>query len=69
MMVSQKVVTPLKNGVQEFATSWEHYRGGKARLPELSPLRTGRAVLPHPALQSMVILARTEAGRDGHRKG
>jgi len=46
-----------------------NYRGGKAGLPWLSPLRTGQANLSHPALQSVVNLVRTEARRDGHRKG
>jgi len=45
------------------------HRGGKAWLPRLSPLRTGHADLPHPALQSVVILMRTDVRRDGHRKG
>ena len=58
---------------------WEHrnnmvegftnYRGGKAELPRLSPLRTGHADLLHPALQSVVNLVRTEVKRDGHHKG
>ena len=59
-------VIPAKAGIQ---SPCQTYRGGKDRLPELSPLRTGRADLPHPALRSMVILLRTGAKHDGHRKG
>jgi hypothetical protein len=63
-------VIPSEEGIQTtLLARGFFYRGGKAWLPRLSPLRTGHADLPHPALRSVVILMRTEARHDGHRKG